>query len=659
MTIKLRVLGLPYGGHLGGKDWFGTYFSPNTEFYFSGNQGVFPVFRTHGDSPGLPIAIGRTVGFERLENGVWFNVELEDNAESRMLYSEAQQGNLFASSGALPGHSHWTNEGEMLTWAMGELSLVLQHELPANHYAVALPDMRQRWRSIGRSLPVMWTYSTRLGQWVWSGAPPFGNVYPPAPGGNVVPPIVSWEQDGNGWLGLTQAPVPPVVVTPPTPRPAPLSPSSGPVMPVTPAPAPVAAPAPAPVAAPANVVAGQRLNAIRQADPAVRLQALQQELATLQVQLTPPPPSPVSSPLPTPGLIFTPDPILTRGTPIHSAMRSLVSGRHQKIHIELWDGSAPSADGETVLNDEEIKASRRALSETIASSGGLLVPIEHSTSLIELLVANTALLRTALTLWPMASASTSFPKKKTSATAYWTGEAKEITKSNPTFGSASLIAKKLAALTSVPSELFDDSNPQIEAIVNADLAEVMGLEIDQAGLAGTGTNNQPTGLDNIDGINIDVTSLGANGSAPDFDDLSGMVYNLDAENVKQEGRAWIINPRTVKTLRELKINSEANHYAWADPLQLGYPPSLWGYPVFMSTSIPIDQTQGTSSDCSTIYLGYWPDFVLGQLKILELALSKEAGDAFEYDLVYIRAILRADVNVRHAESFELLRGVRE
>ena len=50
--------------------------------------------------------------------------------------------------------------------------------------------------------------------------------------------------------------------------------------------------------------------------------------------------------------------------------------------------------------------------------------------------------------------------------------------------------------------------------------------------------------------------------------------------------------------------------------------------------------------------------MIGQRKALELRASDAAGNAFEYDQVFIRAIMRVDCNVRHAGSFEVLKGAR-
>ncbi len=322
-------------------------------------------------------------------------------------------------------------------------------------------------------------------------------------------------------------------------------------------------------------------------------------------------------------------------TPFVDAIKAMRQGRFDVVRFQL---------------------AGKALSEGSDSAGGYLVPVEHSGKLIELLGARAAVRAAGATIVPMSSDTLQIPSQTGGATAYWVAENAQITASDQTWGQVQLQAKKLAALTKLSAELFEDSDPGVEALVMADLARVLALEEDSKYLRGDGQNNTPTGLENINGVNVDTTTLGANGGTPSFDNLADMLYALDADNVPAEGRAWVVHPRTVNTLRQIKDSS--SKYLWADPAAPGDPPTLWGYPVFTTTAIPINETQGTSTDCSTIYLGCWPEFVIGQRKALELRASDAAGNAFEYDQVFIRAIMRVDCNLRHADSFEVLKGVR-
>lgn len=328
-------------------------------------------------------------------------------------------------------------------------------------------------------------------------------------------------------------------------------------------------------------------------------------------------------------------PLTANGTPFVDAIKALHQGRFSVVRFQL---------------------AGKALAEGTDSAGGYLVPVEHSGKLVELLRAKTAVRAAGATVIPMGSDTLQIPAQTGGATAYWVAENAPITASDQTWGQIELQAKKLAALTKLSAELFEDSDPAVEALVMGDLARVLALEEDIKYLRGDGTNNTPTGLEHISGVNVDTTTLGANGGTPTFDHLANMLYALDADNVPGEGRAWIVHPRTLNTLRKIKDSN--GHYLWADPAAPGDPPTLWGYAVFTTTAIPVNETRGTSNDCSTIYLGCWPEFVIGQRKTLELRASDAAGNAFEYDQVFIRAILRVDCNVRHAASFEVLKGVR-
>lgn len=330
------------------------------------------------------------------------------------------------------------------------------------------------------------------------------------------------------------------------------------------------------------------------------------------------------------------EPLLTaNATPFVDAVKALRQGRFDVVRFQLTG---------------------KALAEGTDSAGGYLVPTEHSRQLIAMLSARAAVRAAGATVIPMSSDTLQIPSQTGGATAYWVAENAQISASDQAWGQVDLRARKLAALTKLSAELFEDSDPQVEALVIADLARVLALEEDVKYLRGDGTNNTPTGLEHITGVNVDAATLGADGGTPTFDHLADMLYNLDAHNVPAEGRAWVAHPRTLNTLRQVK-DADGN-YLWDDPASPGEPPALWGYPVFTTTAIPVDEAQGASGDCSTLYLGCWPEFVIGQRKALELRASDAAGNAFEYDQVFIRAIMRVDANVRHAASFEVLKGVR-
>jgi hypothetical protein len=78
---ELEVLGCPYYGPDGGKDADGEYFSPDTKFH-EDKYSLPPVVYYHGFTPegrpaGEPQYIGKAIGRETRQDGVWYRVVLD------------------------------------------------------------------------------------------------------------------------------------------------------------------------------------------------------------------------------------------------------------------------------------------------------------------------------------------------------------------------------------------------------------------------------------------------------------------------------------------------------------------------------------------------------------------------------------------------------
>jgi HK97 family phage major capsid protein len=618
----LDVLGVPFGGPYGGKDAQGEYFTPASDLWLE-RIAKRPVVYYHGlAEQGAAEVIGEEMGWERRGDGIWFRVALDaSKALARRVWEAAQKGVARASSGAISHLVRVADDGRILVWPIGEISLLDAREhAPANPYAVALIHAKATFEKAGLGGVEAFADSPTEGPGGGVGAgrrcdasdrpaPTRGrdNAKTPRAAGQVRSPI-----NPLGWR--------PQAVTP-----------SG-------------------VMGHGHQAGAQSIGAheVRRAAMKEKLvmtldeitirNILRQEINTaLEDAVSDTEPNAMFMTRTGPALISQRgEPLLTaNGTPFVDAIKAMRQGRFEVVRFQL---------------------AGKSLSEGSDSAGGYLVPTEHSNKLIERLAARTAVRAAGATVIPMSSDILQIPAQTGGATAYWVAENAQIASSDQTWGQVQLQAKKLAALTKLSAELFEDSDPQVEALVMSDLARVLALEEDLKYLRGTGSSNTPTGLDNHADVDVDDTTMGANGGAPTFDILANLLYALDAANVPSDGRAWVVHPRTVNTLR--KVKDSQNHYLWADPAAPGDPPTLWGYPVFTSTAIPINETQGTSNDASTIYLGAWPEFVIGQRKALELRASDAAGNAFEYDQVFIRAIMRVDCNVRHGASFKVLKGVR-
>ena len=328
------------------------------------------------------------------------------------------------------------------------------------------------------------------------------------------------------------------------------------------------------------------------------------------------------------------DPSLAKGgTVLQNAVKSILAGKYKSVTFNA-----------------------KALSEGTDSAGGYLVDPEYSNELIEILTAGSVMRRAGARVMPMMNDTLQVPRQTGGATAYWVGENASITTSDQTFNQLEIVAKKLAGLTVMSRELFVDSDPAVEAIVQEDLRRVLDEAEDIGFIRGDGSGSSPTGVKNITGVTS--TSKGTNGGALGFDDLRAMIYRLNAANAPQDNRAFIMHPRELDHLYSLKINNEDNHYAFAMPQDAVSPPRVYGVPVFTTTQIPINLTVGTSTDTSEVYLGAMREAIIGQRQSITIEASMEAGNAFQNDQVMIRAITRVGFGLRHTESFEVLTGTR-
>lgn len=142
--MRLEVLGAPFGGPIDGKDRQGEYFSERTDFMMNiGDKR--PVIYFHGMTPRgansiKPETIGTAELVKKDSKGLWFDVVLNEGSElARRVWEAARDGLAKASSGAIDYLIRVAKKtGEILTWPLGELSLLDENSFrkPVNDLAV-------------------------------------------------------------------------------------------------------------------------------------------------------------------------------------------------------------------------------------------------------------------------------------------------------------------------------------------------------------------------------------------------------------------------------------------------------------------------------------------------------------------------------------------
>lgn len=338
----------------------------------------------------------------------------------------------------------------------------------------------------------------------------------------------------------------------------------------------------------------------------------------------------------TPGEIrtFQPDEAISEapysGPGLGRYVRGLVTGR--------WDGA------------EQL----RALAEGTPSAGGYLVPTPLSAMVIDLVRNQTQVIRAGALTVPMDSATLKMARLASDVTAGWRAENAAITFSDNTFEGIVFTAHTLAAGAKLPVELVEDAS-NIDSIVGNSIAQSLALELDHAALYGTGSNDQPKGVKNQTGVTItelDTSTTGVDGTnIVGYNEFSRGISALKGFNFP--GPFGILASARTSGRIDLMLDT------LGQPLRK--PPLVEAAQFFLTNQIPNNLTVGSKTTASDAFIGQWDQCMIGMRTGLTMEVSRVAADstgsAFANAQVWIRAYLRADVQLQRPKAFNILSGI--
>lgn len=301
---------------------------------------------------------------------------------------------------------------------------------------------------------------------------------------------------------------------------------------------------------------------------------------------------------------------------------------------EMLEGIVMGAKTETV---------KAALAGGTDSAGGFTVPTEITREFIDKLRARSVFIGAGARTM-MLDGKTNIVRLTGDPSAIWRTENSSIGDSDVTLGALSLEPKSLSTLVKVPYELLQDS-VNIADILSQAITAAMAAKLDYGCLFGSGTAPEIQGLFGTAGIN--TVSLGTNGATPaSYDDMLDMVYELELDN-SGVPTAAIWHPRTARTYRKFKDTT-------GNPLVA--PEPIAELAKLSTTAVPIDQTQGTATNASTVLMGDFTQAILGireELTIIRLDQTFAANGQIGF-----WARMRVDVGFAQPTSFCRLIGVK-
>ncbi len=292
-----------------------------------------------------------------------------------------------------------------------------------------------------------------------------------------------------------------------------------------------------------------------------------------------------------------------------------------------------------------VAAKKKAAGEGVSYEGGVLVPEELATWIINKMGSYGKFRRNTLVI-PLKSDRMTVPKVETDLTIYAPGEGKGITESDMAFSQVGLTMHKLGCLAKVSSELEEDSVLAIGEIVGLSMSRSMAKKEDEIAFVGDGTATYfgMTGIApalrkvdaviaNIKGLFVGAGNLWSELTLANFDDVVAIM-----PDEADDGAKWYVHRRFYFDVM-YKLAQAAGVANFLDIISPNRQRYFLSYPVEFVAAMP--SVQGDSQICALLgdlALGSY----LGQRKQLTIDRSSEVY--FANDQIGFRSIERIDIN---------------
>ena len=344
-------------------------------------------------------------------------------------------------------------------------------------------------------------------------------------------------------------------------------------------------------------------------------------------------------------------------------------GAASYVHLMEEAGIRTDPQITPAIRDAAVRAFAEGTPSLTVSGAGVLTPIQYATDKFAMALTSSVALRNMpeVDTFPASGPVVELPRESVAATAAALAENATITATDPTFAMQEFPLRKQGSLKLISNESLKDAGPALDSYVSKSLARDIALLQDSQYLEGSGAGVNVRGIRNYTGLTTSSWTAAANGSTPTADDLVKMVYDIYKANARMS--AWIMHPRTLQNIALLK---DANgRYIFTDMATWGGPQTLvtvdgftypsasvgklLGFPVYMSTQILINETQGASNVATHILYG---DF-RSALIIDRLAIDIFASEHFAMnaDQTAVRAVARSTVGLLQPLAFAAATGI--
>ena len=293
------------------------------------------------------------------------------------------------------------------------------------------------------------------------------------------------------------------------------------------------------------------------------------------------------------------------------------------------------ADGKYVRGiSVPLDVQRADLNATTDSQGGYLVDTNlMSGSFIDVLRNMTALGGMGATMMGDLVGDIAIPGKLAAGTSAWLAtEGANAVQSDMTFRQVAMTPKTAATYTEFTRQLMMQSSVDVDALVRNDIASGMALLLDLAGLYGTGSSGQPTGIATTTGIGDPTTWAAA---VPTWAEVVALESNIAGSNALMGSLGYLMETAMRGSLKTKEKATNTAQFIMSEGQELN------GYSGNVSNQV-------VSGD---IFFGNWADMLIGLWGGMDLLIDPYTNSLS--GTIRVVAHQSMDVAVRHAASFAL------
>ena len=244
--------------------------------------------------------------------------------------------------------------------------------------------------------------------------------------------------------------------------------------------------------------------------------------------------------------------------------------------------------GDKALSNEDWAVIRNTMSTTTNSEGGFTVQTDVARSVLDALKSFGGMREVSTVIQTTMGNPMSFPTSDgTSETGEIIAENTTATDADISFGTKSLpVYKYSSKVVTVPFELLQDSNVDIEAFVRDRLSTRLGRITNTHFTTGTGSS-QPNGIITASSAGVTAANSTSQVTAVTYDSIIDLIHSVDPAYRALGNCRFMMADSSVKVLRKIKDGSSRPIFVPGYEVGVpgGAPDTLCGYPITINQDV--------------------------------------------------------------------------